>query len=153
MKKAVLLAALVMALSAMLGSAAYAKMLTGTNGPDRIVGTKEMDSLYGLGGADRLFGMEQPDQLYGGGGNDQVHGNRGGDYIEGGEGLDILLGELGNDNIVASDGRHDYVNCGVGNYDRASVDKSDTVVDCEFVNGKHVGDDDDDDHGGDHHDD
>ena len=45
------------------------------------------------------------------------------DYIVGGRGPDDLLGGRGNDVIEAADGREEWLDCGSGNADRASVDQ------------------------------
>ena len=54
-------------------------------------------------------------------------------------GYDELEGWQGNDRIEAADGRQDFVGCGPGDDDRASVDPQDYVRDCEIVNGERTG--------------
>ena len=50
----------------MLSGVALAKNITGTNGPDRLIGTPNKDQIYGLGGPDYLSGKPSADALYGG---------------------------------------------------------------------------------------
>src|SRR5215203_4480756 len=77
------------------------------------VGTNDSDLLIGTDARDTIYGLKGPDDLFGG---------RSTDVIE------------------AADAFHeqDYVNCGPSSFDRASVDKQDTVERCEIVNGEPV---------------
>jgi len=116
-----------------LSGVALAKNITGTNGPDRLIGTPNKDQIYGLGGPDYLSGKPSADALYGGRDNDQVRAGNGRDHVFGGQGSDELYGGGGNDVMSAADGYKDYVNCGRGT-DNAYVDKRDRVNrDCENV--------------------
>lgn len=84
--------------------------ITGTPGPDTIIGSDTNNDITGGGGEDVLQGM---------GGNDRIRGSG------------TLSGGLGDDNLVASrNGRVDTVNCG-GGQDWADVDQTDLVnTDC-----------------------
>jgi Ca2+-binding RTX toxin-like protein len=116
-----------------LSGVALAKNITGTNGPDRLIGTPSKDQIYGLGGPDYLSGKPSADALYGGRDNDQVRAGNGRDHVFGGQGSDELYGGGGNDVMSAADGYKDNVNCGRGT-DNAYVDKRDRVNrDCENV--------------------
>jgi Ca2+-binding RTX toxin-like protein len=133
MNRTVLLVALVAMLTAMLAGVAYAEVIKGTNGPDKLMGTDEEDTIRSLGGADHIFGREDADHLYGGNWNDTIRGNEGRDHIFGEADRDHLLGNRASDWIYTADGEEDFVDCGRGDKDRASVDKLDTVKRCEMV--------------------
>lgn len=95
---------------------AEARVVTGTAGNDRLVGTPHADVLRGLAGNDQLFG-------------------RGGtDFLQGGPGRDTHDGGAGNDRVAASyDGARDVVRCGPG-VDVVNADLADSVArDCELV--------------------
>jgi Ca2+-binding RTX toxin-like protein len=95
-----------------------------------------------LGGDDFIVGRGADDDLSGGRGDDFIEGRSGPDYIVGGRGVDEHYSQGGNDRIEAADGKRDFVNCGSGEYDRASVDADEDVQDvvknCEIVNGQPV---------------
>lgn len=55
--------------------------ITGTNGPDSLVGTAANDEIYGLAGDDIIRGLEGNDRLYPGDGVDNVDGGLGNDQI------------------------------------------------------------------------
>ncbi|KAA0268340.1 MAG: hypothetical protein EDQ89_11280 [Acidobacteria bacterium] len=114
--------------------------LTGTRGPDRIMGR---------GGEDRIVAGARGDTVFGGRGHDVVRGGRGGDELVGGpdgataiggsgrDGFNMRSGVAvaggGRDVIRARDGRPDEINCGRGE-DVAYVDRvEDGVYDCERV--------------------
>jgi Ca2+-binding RTX toxin-like protein len=86
--------------------------IVGTNGPDRLVGTRRRDVICGLGGADVLVGRV---------GDDLVVGGPGADYLLPGTGRDRVVGGPGNDFVVARDGRADMIFGGLG-FDRARSD-------------------------------
>jgi hypothetical protein len=71
--------------------------LTGTEGPDRLVGTSGADVICGLGGDDRVEGAGGDDVLYGDAGTDRVVGGAGADTLYGDEGVDRLDGGDGAD--------------------------------------------------------
>ena len=87
--------------------------IVGTNGPDRLVGSRRRDVICGLGGADVLVGGRGDDVLSGGPGND---------YLRPGAGRDRALGDSGNDFVGARDGNADRIYGGRG-ADRARVDR------------------------------
>jgi Ca2+-binding RTX toxin-like protein len=58
------------------------KVLTGTSGPDLLVGFPTDDTIQGLDG---------DDQLYGNGGNDALDGGTGNDFLSGNDGDDVLI--------------------------------------------------------------
>ena len=116
--------------------------ISGGAGNDVISGGGGTDSLKGDAGADRLNGNDGNDTLGGGDGNDSLSGSSGNDSLSGGAGNDRLTGAqgtdkhkggAGNDVIGARDGRRETVDCGSGNRDRATVDRTDTVRGCEQV--------------------
>ena len=124
--------ALALLMATALAGAAYAATLVGTAGPDELRGTPNSDEISGLGGDDFIVGRGADDDLSG--------GRSGPDYIVGGRGVDEHYSQGGNDRIEAADGKRDFVNCGSGEYDRASVDADEDVQDvvknCEIVNGQ-----------------
>jgi len=87
--------------------------IVGTNGPDRLVGTRHRDVICGLGGADLIVGGRGDDVLSGGPGND---------FLRPGAGRDRVLGDAGNDFVGARDGHADRIDGGRG-ADRARVDR------------------------------
>lgn len=117
------LAALTLALAVLAPAGALAIDQTGTDGPDKLVGTREADALYGLAGNDRIVGR---------GGDDLLSGDFGRDRILGGPGNDTLLGGGGRDKLRGGPGV-DTLGCGAGR-DVAFTDGTDTVgSDCELV--------------------
>ncbi|KQP33801.1 hypothetical protein ASF49_08010 [Methylobacterium sp. Leaf104] len=84
-------------------------VLGGTEGNDRLIGDKGIDTLWGDGGDDYLNGGMESDQIFGGDGDDVIEdpfgdefirGGEGNDAISGGPGLDILFGGGGKDFIT-----------------------------------------------------
>lgn len=117
-----LLAALVVGVSA-----AAAAVITGTNGPDRLVGTPYADQIYGQGGNDLIYGHQGDDVLRGGDGNDSIWAGVGADRESGGRGDDVL-------HALANDNRVDVLDCGPGN-DVAYLNAAehDRTIDCETI--------------------
>jgi hypothetical protein len=70
--------------------------ITGTDGADRLTGTRRDDVICGLGGADVIRG---------GGGDDVVYGDAGADRLVGGDGDDTLYGDDGADRLRGDEGR------------------------------------------------
>jgi len=132
--------ALALLMATALAGAVWAADRVGTNDSDLLIGTDARDTIYGLNGPDDVYGKAGSDRLYGGSDSDEIHGNRNADYIVASQGPDDLFGGRSTDVIEAADAFHeqDYVNCGPGSFDRASVDKQDTVERCEIVNGEPV---------------
>ncbi len=99
-----------------LGSAAQAAEIGGSDRNDRLVGTGGVDVMHGRGG------------------HDYIEGRGGGDFLDGGVGRDLALAGAGNDRIaVHADGERDAVFCGVG-HDIVNAELRDVVpADCEVV--------------------
>jgi uncharacterized delta-60 repeat protein len=79
--------------------------IIGTNGPDKLKGTKKRDVIAGLGGKDTIKGL---------GGNDLICGGKGKDKLLGGPGNDKLLGQQGKDFLKGGPGKKDKLNGGAG---------------------------------------
>ena len=93
--------------------------VTGTEGPDRLRGTRRDDVICGLGGDDVIdgaggddvvFGDAGADRLAGRGGDDALYGDDGDDRLRGGRGDDVLAGGPGADALRG--GRHDHLEQG-----------------------------------------
>lgn len=69
----------------------------GTDGGDRIVGSRAANTLEGRDGNDRIIGLAGNDELFGQSGADVVAGAAGADTISGGDGRDVLTGGGGAD--------------------------------------------------------
>ena len=69
--------------------AAPGAVVTGTNGPDTLLGSVNDDTLNGLNGDDTLFGFAGNDTLLGGNGSDTLEGGSGADTLDGGQGNDV----------------------------------------------------------------
>jgi len=80
-------------------------VILGTDGPDVLCGSPEVDYIYGGGGADELRGF---------GGDDVLYGEGGDDILRGGSGHDALYGDVGDDRLLGGDGS-DLLNGGGGN--------------------------------------
>ena len=109
--------ALVVVLTVLTAAAvAEARVVRGTQGADRLVGTARADVLRGLAG------------------NDTVVALGGTDFLEGGPGRDTHDAGAGDDLVAASyDGARDAVRCGAG-LDVVNADLVDAVArDCELV--------------------
>jgi len=78
-----------------------AATITGTSGPDDLVGTPDADVIQGNGGADEIRGLGGNDLICGGDGTDHIEGNAGNDVLRGGPGSDTGLGGLGSDTCVS----------------------------------------------------
>jgi acid phosphatase type 7 len=79
--------------------------IRGTDGDDRLVGTRRRDVICGLAGNDTIFGLGANDVLRGGAGNDVIRGGRGRDRLYGNKGNDRLYGQSGSDRLVGGVGR------------------------------------------------
>jgi Ca2+-binding RTX toxin-like protein len=152
--------ALVAAFTLAMPSAVIAAQFVGTDGPERINGTRAADTINGKGSNDRLYGLGSgdrlegkrgndllvggrgpdkllggvgADQLKGGPANDVLDGGDGGDRIIGGGGNDLVFARAGNDRINVRDSKQDTVSCGSGT-DTVKADLKDRVnSDCEQV--------------------
>ena len=93
-KVAVLLAVMGLMLVVFAGTA-LAVVKVGNDGPNRLVGTAENDTLRGRGGADTIIGKGDSDRLYGGRGGDRINarerGEAEGDLVDCGRGRDTVL--------------------------------------------------------------
>jgi Ca2+-binding RTX toxin-like protein len=91
----------------------------GTEGPDSLVGTDELDSIFGLGGGDTLEGSRDGgDTLIGGlesdflftfGNSNWLFAGKGDDILQGSPfissgGADTMFGDIGNDQLRGGDG-------------------------------------------------
>ena len=110
------------------------RIIYGTNGYDKLSGSRYGDFIYGLGGGDEilegngddslyggrggdcivggygkdtLYGDRGGDRIDGGAGDDSVNGNAGSDYLDGGSGNDFVVGENGNDAVYGFKGSDD----------------------------------------------
>jgi Ca2+-binding RTX toxin-like protein len=124
-----------------LRSGGCAVVRRGTGRSDTLNGTGAAELAFGLAGNDLIRGRGDDDCLVGGSGNDRLLGGPGHDRLTGGTGADRLDGGsgvnrydagAGDDVVDAANGRAELVRCGSGR-DRARVDRSDKVRDCERV--------------------
>ncbi len=90
----------------------------GTEGPDSLVGTSEVDSLFGLDGSDTLEGSREggdtligglgSDSLFSFGNNNWLFAGKGDDILRGAAGgsggTDTMFGDIGNDVLRGGDG-------------------------------------------------
>lgn len=95
--------------------------IAGSNGNNKLVGTRRRDVICGLGGNDTIKGLGGNDKLLGGGGNDTLTGSAG---------KDAHLGQGGDDLLLAKDGARDTVNGGPGR-DAAKADRIDRKISIE----------------------
>lgn len=77
------------------------KVITGTNGDDKLVGTEGNDTIKGGKGDDEIDGLDGNDLLIGGPGNDVLRSGKGKNRMNGGAGDDVFYPGPGN-NIVRS---------------------------------------------------
>ncbi len=96
---------------------AQARHISGTNGPDRILGTATADVIKARGGNDRVKGRSGRDRLWGGHGRDRLWGGGGADLLN------------------AVDGRQDRAVIGGAGKDVCRVDANDRAktYGCETV--------------------
>ncbi len=87
--------------------------LTGTRRSDVIVGRRGNDIIDGRGGNDRICGGEGNDRLVGGTGNDRLDGGPGRDRLLGEDGQDFLRGGSGPDRLFGHEGE-DVLRGGAG---------------------------------------
>ncbi len=126
----VVMSALLLALGA---GVAFAAIIKGTPGDDRLTGTEVRDTIFGFKGDDLIRGLGGTDTLQGGGGDDTIFG---------GPGQDVLRGRGGNDHLHGgspTDPKHtDEFYCGAG-YDTIYLEESEhsvhnrTVKACEEI--------------------
>jgi len=111
-----------------------ADRIVGMRGNDRLDGEEGDDCLLGKGGRDRLRGDAGNDELRGGGARDRIKGNSGNDEVRPGRGKDRIRAGSGDDVIHAARGARDRIHCGRGE-DLAIVnERKDRVArNCEAV--------------------
>jgi BlaR1 peptidase M56/RTX calcium-binding nonapeptide repeat (4 copies) len=92
------------------------------------------DVFVGTAGPDAYVGTPGDDLVAGRGGSDDLSGRRGRDLLHGGPDSDVLAGGRADDVVISwRDGVRDAIDCGPGDGDRAVVDPTDVVTDCELV--------------------
>jgi hypothetical protein len=122
----------------------------GTDGPDKVVGSKRGDLVISGSGDDTIragdgqnviqsqWGNDDietgsgVDTVWAGDGNDLVRTGGGRDWILPGPGRDHVFAGAGPDIVIANDGEQDVIDCGPGD-DRARVDRFDVTLNCEHV--------------------
>ena len=107
-----------------LAAPALAKVLKGTGGDDKLIGSKNGDKLIGKGGNDILRSSE---------GGDLVLGNKGSDFIKAGKGFDEIRAGRGDDEIHVRDGKPDQIDCGAGEDTVLADEVEDGMFNCENV--------------------
>jgi hypothetical protein len=78
--------------------------ITGTEGADRLHGTRRDDVICGLGGNDAIRGGGGDDVVYGDAGDDRLAGDWGDDALYGDDGADRLAGDWGDDVLAGGPG-------------------------------------------------
>ena len=119
------------------GSGTVTAQLTGSNGPDRIIGAGFTGSAHGNLGDDTLRGGGGDDSFYGGLGADYLQGRGGHDLLDGDGGTnaagaatagnDTLIGNAGNDTLLGGAGS-DVLNGGKGDDSLTGGSEADTFV-------------------------
>lgn len=79
--------------------------ITGTAGPDRLVGTQKRDVIAAYGGDDRIRSRGGNDLICAGPGADTVKGGSGDDTMAGRRGKDLLVGGRGHDLMIGGPGK------------------------------------------------
>jgi len=87
--------------------------IVGTNGMDKLKGTRRADVIVALGGNDKVDGRGGNDLICGGNGNDSLKGGAGNDKIYGQAGKDSLSGGADNDSLSGGAG-NDKLSGGAG---------------------------------------
>jgi len=88
--------------------------VVGTNGKDKLKGTKGRDVISAGGGDDTVRGLKGSDRVCGGNGKDKIAGGPGRDKLRSGAGNDTLLGVPGQDKLEGGAGKNDRLNGGPG---------------------------------------
>jgi Ca2+-binding RTX toxin-like protein len=110
MRTTTILIALMSVMVVVFGSVALAKVLTGDDKDNRLVGTQNNDTIKGKGGDDLIRGMQGDDTLIPGSGEDKVFGGPGNDFFR------------------AVDRNQDLIVCGHGIHDRVRANPGDVVI-------------------------
>ena len=129
----------------------------GTESSDTIQGLDSRstrDEIFGLGSRDNIFANAGDDTVNGNSGDDEIGGGAGGDTLSGNGGNDSIIGDTGQDKMFGGGGNdrvsgiddplgrfpaeRDEIDCGENpdgsaDNDFASVDRLDTVKNCEQV--------------------
>jgi uncharacterized delta-60 repeat protein len=79
--------------------------IVGTQGKDRLQGTRKADVIVALGGNDKIAGRGGDDLVCAGAGDDRIKGGDGKDVLRGEAGQDRLTGGGGKDRLVGGPGR------------------------------------------------
>ena len=79
--------------------------IVGTDGNDKLKGTKKSDVIVALAGDDTVFGRGGNDRICGGDGRDRLYGGAGKDRLYGGAGKDRLFGGPGKDRLFGGPGK------------------------------------------------
>ena len=87
------------------------RLMEGTEGRDRLKGSRTDDLIDGQGGRDKLLGKHGNDTLLGGEGHDRLHGGKGNDTLDGGPGFDKYVGGNGADTFVLRPGEGTDIIC------------------------------------------
>jgi Ca2+-binding RTX toxin-like protein len=116
--------------------------LSGSGGADSIYGADGDDTMSGGVGDDLLVGGAGEDRLFGGNGHDLIKGGTTGDVLSGGDGNDTLFGEEGDDNLTGDIG-DDQLSGGVGFDFLTAGDGNDTLAGGDDGDELYGGDDDD----------
>ena len=115
---------LVLVCALVLAAPAIAKILKGTPGDDKLIGSNNGDKLIGKGGDDILRSRKGGDLVIGGSGND---------FIKSGKAFDEIRAGKGNDEIHTRDGKPDQIDCGPGDDTVLADEMEEGVFDCENV--------------------
>src|SRR5688572_2466541 len=83
---------------------AVALEITGTDGPDRIIGSRTADTINALAGPDRIFAHAGNDTVGAGDGGDRVFAGAGSDTVDAGLGDDRVFAGRGDDSVDAGPG-------------------------------------------------
>ena len=103
---------------------AVAKILKGTPGDDKLIGSENGDKLIGKAGNDILRSAE---------GGDLVIGGADDDFIKSGRQFDEIRAGTGDDEIHTRDGTPDQIDCGAGEDTVLADEVEEGVFDCEHV--------------------
>lgn len=123
---------------ALMAGPASAIVGIGSNGPDRMAGTRRADKLYGRNGPDVIHGRGGDDFLSGGHGPDSLYGGPGADVLwtgKGGSGgRDAAYGGPGNDRLHNYGSGHTQgLTVGGAGFDRCDVNRGEATRGCEVV--------------------
>jgi len=103
---------------------AMARVIEGTKGSDKLIGSNNGDRITAKRGDDIIRSRKGGDVLFAGGGND---------FVKGGQGFDEIRTGRGDDEVHVRDGQPDLINCGPGE-DTVLVDQvEEGIFDCEHV--------------------